>query len=169
MSAGAASFSTSSLTVGAHTITASYSSASGTFAASNGSMVVTIANGVAPAITTPPQSQTITAGQTATLSVVATGTAPLGYQWYTGASPTTTTPVAGATASSFTTPLLTSGTSYWVRVSNGFGTANSATATITVVVGPTTLLTPVNNGTPLQPVAFDWTDAIGDVVRDSGG
>ena len=36
---------------------------------------------VAPSITTQPLSQTITAGQTATFSVTAAGTAPLSYQW----------------------------------------------------------------------------------------
>src|SRR4029077_9586998 len=36
---------------------------------------------VAPTITTQPVSQTVTAGQTATFTVVATGTAPLSYQW----------------------------------------------------------------------------------------
>src|SRR5713101_6604995 len=36
---------------------------------------------VAPAITTQPGNQTVTAGQTATFAVVAGGTAPLAYQW----------------------------------------------------------------------------------------
>src|SRR5206468_3389612 len=36
---------------------------------------------VAPAITTQPANQTVTAGQTATFSVAASGTAPLSYQW----------------------------------------------------------------------------------------
>ena len=36
---------------------------------------------VAPSITTQPANQTVTAGQTATFSVVASGTAPLSYQW----------------------------------------------------------------------------------------
>ena len=36
---------------------------------------------VAPSITTQPGSQSVTAGQTATFSVAATGTAPLSYQW----------------------------------------------------------------------------------------
>ena len=59
----------------------------------------------APSITTQPASQTITSGQTATLTVTASGTAPLSYQWYQGTSGTTTTPV-GANAASFTTPAL---------------------------------------------------------------
>jgi len=85
----------------------------------------------APSISTHPQSQTVPSGQTATLSVVATGTG-LTYQWYAGSSGTTTTPIGGATSSSYTTPALTSTSSYWVRVSNGGGSADSNTATITV-------------------------------------
>jgi uncharacterized protein YkwD len=93
-------------------------------------------SGVAPAITTQPLSQTINAGQTATLTVAATGTAPLGFQWYAGTSGATASPVAGATGSSFTTASLSTTTSYWVRVSNAFGTADSATATIAVTPAP---------------------------------
>src|SRR6185295_1758710 len=89
-----------------------------------------------PSITTQPASQTIGSGQTATLSVVATGTAPLAYQWYIGTSGTTTSPINGATGSSYTTPALTTTTSYWVRVTNASGTANSATATITIATAP---------------------------------
>src|SRR5213078_892582 len=71
------------------------------------SATATISIATAPTITTQPVSQTIASGATATLNVVATGTAPLAYQWYQGVSGTTTTPIAGATASSFTTPALT--------------------------------------------------------------
>jgi len=87
---------------------------------------------VAPSITTHPESRSITSGQTATLSVQATGTAPLGYQWFVGTTGSTSSPVSGAISASFTTPVLTQTTSYWVRVSNSAGTADSATATITV-------------------------------------
>ena len=38
-------------------------------------------------------------GQAATFTVAANGTAPLSYQWQKGA-----TPIAGATAASYTTP-----------------------------------------------------------------
>ena len=86
----------------------------------------------APSITAQPQSQSIHSGQTATLSVTATGTAPLNYLWYQGASGDTTQPV-GYYPSSFTTPTLTATTSYWVRVFNACGqAADSATATVTV-------------------------------------
>jgi hypothetical protein len=85
-----------------------------------------------PSVTVQPQSQLVAWGDAANLSVTATGAEPLTYQWYVGASGTTTNPVAGATGSSYTTPALVSTTSYWVRVSNAFGTADSTTATITV-------------------------------------
>ena len=89
--------------------------------------------GVAPSITLQPQDQTINSGQTATLVFAASGTSPLSYQWYVGPSGATSSPVAGATSPSFTTPALTATTSYWVRVSNPFGAASSSTATVTVI------------------------------------
>ena len=83
-------------------------------------------------MTAQPLSQTISSGQSGTVAVGASGTAPLSYQWYIGASGATAVPVTGATAASYTTPALTTTTPYWVRVSNAAGTADSATATITV-------------------------------------
>jgi hypothetical protein len=99
----------------------------------DGAAWVFVATGgcTSPSITTQPQSQSIQSGHTATLSVSATGTASLSYQWYQGASGGTSSPV-GTNASSFTTPALTATTSYWVRVSNACGNADSAAAMITV-------------------------------------
>jgi uncharacterized repeat protein (TIGR03803 family) len=98
---------------------------------------------VTPTITTQPLSQAIASGQTATLSVMASGDG-LSYQWYVGTTGTATNPIAGATASSYTTPALTSTTSYWVRVSNSAGTADSNSATITVMgaFAPVTVFRP---------------------------
>lgn len=84
------------------------------------------------AITSHPQGKTIASGATTTLTVTATGSAPLRYQWYQGTSGTTTSPVTGATSATFTTPALGSTTSYWVKVSNACGFVGSATATVTV-------------------------------------
>jgi uncharacterized protein YkwD len=94
--------------------------------------------GVAPAIAQQPQSQSVTSGQSVTLAVSSSGTAPLGYQWYVGPSGSTSAPIGGATAPSMTTPSLTTTTSYWVRVSNAYGTADSVTATVTVTPDPST-------------------------------
>ncbi|HYS53863.1 MAG TPA: SBBP repeat-containing protein [Thermoanaerobaculia bacterium] len=87
---------------------------------------------VPPTITSHPQSQTIAFGQMATMSVSATGPGPISYQWYVGASGTTSNPIGGATSSSYTTPALTNTTRYWVRVSNAADSADSYTATISV-------------------------------------
>ncbi len=84
-----------------------------------------------PVITSQPASTEIASGQTTTLQVTATG-AGLTYQWYAGPSGTTTSPVAGETSASFTTPALGSTTKYWVRVTGDSGYVNSATATVTV-------------------------------------
>src|SRR5260370_1040691 len=88
----------------------------------------------APTITTQPTNQTVTAGQTATFTVVAAGTAPLAYQWQkSGVS------IAGATSSSYTTPVTTtsdSGSTFAVVVTNAAGTVTSAAATLTVNPAP---------------------------------
>ncbi|MDM0116386.1 SBBP repeat-containing protein [Variovorax sp. J22R133] len=89
---------------------------------------------VAPAVTTPPANASVTAGQTATFSVVASGTAPLGYQWQRNNAN-----IAGATSASYTTPvtgLADNGAAYRVVVSNSAGSATSASATLSVVAAP---------------------------------
>jgi hypothetical protein len=103
---------------------------------------------VAPTITTQPVNQTVTAGQTATFSVVAGGTAPLSYQWQQNG-----VNIAGATASSYTTPVTTtanSGSTFDVVVSNTAGNAASAKATLTVnpalVAGIQLSSNPINFG-----------------------
>ena len=96
------------------------------------SATVTVTAAVAAVIGTQPSAQTIFSGTTSTLTVSATASAPLSYQWYQGTSGTTTTSV-GTGAASFTTPSLTSTTSYWVRVTSNGVSVDSATAVVTVV------------------------------------
>jgi formylglycine-generating enzyme required for sulfatase activity len=84
-----------------------------------------------PVITTQPAGKTIAAGSTVDLSVTASGSAPLSYQWYEGASGNTTKPV-GTNSATFRTPALTVATTYWVRVTNPCGQADSATATVSI-------------------------------------
>lgn len=122
----------------------------------------------APSITTQPQSQTIAAGQTASLSVVATGGAPLSYQWYAGDSGATASPIDGATASSYTTPALAAGSyRYWVRVSNSVGSADSQTATLTVTASPpVTLISQVQGNGPVSPLVGQSVTVEARVVGD---
>ena len=91
---------------------------------------VTIAT-TAPSITTQPASTAIPSGSSATLTVGVSGSSP-SIQWFRGNAGVTTNPVSGATSTTFTTPTLTTTTSYWVRASNAVGTASSNTAVITV-------------------------------------
>src|SRR5207302_647314 len=84
----------------------------------------------APSITTQPASQTVTVGQTATFSVVATGTAPLSYQWMKNG-----TAISGGTSLSYTAPATTSadnGSQFTAVVSNTAGSVTSNAATLTV-------------------------------------
>ncbi len=86
----------------------------------------------APQITAQPSGQTVPADQTATFSVVATGTAPLSYQWSRDGSS-----ITGATASSYTTPAAQrsdSGASFTVKLNpgNASGEASSSVAKLTV-------------------------------------
>src|SRR5437870_3126371 len=102
---------------------------------------------VAPTITTPPGNQTVTAGQTASFTVVAAGTAPLGYQWQkNGVS------IAGATAASYTTPATTtadSAATFRVVVTNTAGTVTSRALARSVNAAPVapTITTPPGNQT----------------------
>jgi hypothetical protein len=83
-----------------------------------------------PAITSQPSNETVTVGQTATFTVIATGTAPLSYQWKKGG-----TNISGATSASYTTPATTSsdnGSQFQVTVSNSLGNISSNTVTLTV-------------------------------------
>jgi hypothetical protein len=99
---------------------------------------------IAPIILTPPSSQTVSVGQSVTLSVVVTGTPPFTYQWkQNGAN------IPGTTASSFVLAQaqLSDGGGYSVAVTNAVGTVTSLTATLTVTpaaTAPTLLQGPVS-------------------------
>ena len=91
----------------------------------------------APSITTQPASKTVIAGQTATFSVAASGTAPLAYQWNKGGAA-----ISGANSSSYTTPATAtsdSGSQFTVTVTNSVGKATSNPATLTVSAATMTL------------------------------
>jgi uncharacterized repeat protein (TIGR01451 family) len=112
--------------------------------ANAGSYIVTVSNQVGhaqsipatltvlqpPSISQHPASATNTAGSTAVFSVIATGTAPLAYQWYFNDSP-----VADATGASLTLNNVqrTNGGNYQVVVTNPAGAVTSAVAVLTVL------------------------------------
>jgi PQQ enzyme repeat len=83
-----------------------------------------------PAITTQPVDATAKAGSTATFTVVATGQAPLSYQWFVFAKP-----IKGATSSSYTTAALAASDNnsfYYVLVTNSIGSIESDEVLLTV-------------------------------------
>lgn len=86
----------------------------------------------APTITKGPVDASVTAGMSATLSVEATGTAPLTYQWYKDGAP-----VGPNMASYLLTQIMpaTAG-SYTVKVTNGAGSVTSAPAVLAVSSAP---------------------------------
>src|SRR6267154_163951 len=92
------------------------------------SSVVTLtvnAAAVAPTITTQPVGMTVTAGQTATFTVRASGTAPLSYQWQKNG-----VNISGATVASYTTPVTTTGDSGSTLDEVGSKTKGSMTSSV---------------------------------------
>lgn len=128
---------------------------------------VTSSTLAAPVITTPPATTTASAGQTASFSVQASGNPAPSYQWLKNG-----TPISGATAAVYTTPVLAasdSGAQFSVRVSNSQGDVTSTAATLTV-------LNPANdteraNLMRLLGTASLWLEAIGaplEIADDQG-
>jgi sulfatase modifying factor 1 len=105
-------------------------------------------SGPYPFVQQAPASQGVLPGETAFLNVVATGEAPLEYQWYRGASGDTSSPVVGATEMEFTTPAIDEQVSYWVRVSNALSVVDSGAAIITPRRNPPLTIETVLVGNP---------------------
>lgn len=107
------------------------------------------ANDLPAAIQSPPQSISVTAGETATFSVVASGTAPLNYQWQKNGAD------VGSSLPSYTTPASTledNGATFAVVVSNSVSSVTSAAATLTVSA------TPVAPTITTQPASITVTE-----------
>lgn len=83
----------------------------------------------APFIVSNPVSQTVAPGAAVTFSVVATGTAPLSYQWYFNGAP-----ISGANSASYTINGVTPSNVglYSVIVTNSVGSTPSSTASLAV-------------------------------------
>jgi hypothetical protein len=108
------------------------SNTAGSMTSATATLTVTSAP-VAPNITTQPASQTVSAGQAATFAVVATGTAPLTYQWQKNSV------IVGSNSNMYTTPPTTiadNNSQIFVKVSNAAGSKTSTTATLKVIPPP---------------------------------
>ena len=113
-------------------VTVVLTTASGTATMPNAYTYVT--NATAPIITSQPASVTVNPNQTATFTVVATGTPAPTYQWQrNGAN------INGATAASYTTPVLTAadhGATFRCQVTNIAGSVTSVAANLSVNAAP---------------------------------
>ena len=88
----------------------------------------------APTITTPPTNQSVTAGNTATFTVAASGE-NLSYQWQQNTNGSAWTDITGETNATYTiatTTMNINGTQYRCVVSNSAGSVTSNAATLTV-------------------------------------
>jgi hypothetical protein len=113
--------------------------------------------GVGVTITVPPQSQVANAGATVSFSVTATGTGQLSYQWrFNGAS------IPGATSSTLTLNFVGAGNSgpYSVVVSNAYGSATSAAATLAVITDGANGKTPTQVPMPAAPPKTTGIDSL---------
>ncbi len=92
-------------------------------------LAFTSVGGTLPSITTQPASATVNAGASVSFSVVATGTAPLTYQWQLGGAA-----INGATGDTYSISNVAASQagSYSVVVTNAAGSVTSNTATLTV-------------------------------------
>ncbi|MDT9002217.1 M4 family metallopeptidase [Paucibacter sp. APW11] len=109
--------------------------AKGSVTSANATLTVKSSDATVPVITSQPASVTVNAGSPATFSVSATSSSAMSYQWRKNGSS-----IAGATASSYTTPATTTadnGANFSVIVSNANGSTTSANATLTVNGGGT--------------------------------
>lgn len=113
----------------------------------NGSVgKISYPNSQPPAVTSQPASLTVPVGASATFNVSASGSTPLGYQWQrNGAN------ISGATSPSYTlnnAQFSDTGAQFRAVVANGFGSANSNAATLTVTTNtaPTVSITAPSAG-----------------------
>jgi outer membrane protein assembly factor BamB len=95
----------------------------------------------APQITTQPANETVSVGQAASFKVIASGTAPLQYEWRKNGSA-----IAGAASSTYITAATVSGdngSTFTVVITNAAGsvTSNAAMLTVTAAAAGTDVLT----------------------------
>lgn len=111
-----------------------------------------------PLIASPPTGATVLAGRTATFSVGAQGTPPLGYQWQFNGNP-----IAGATNATFqlTNAQASNIGGYTVVVSNGYGATNASASLNVTPSGPFMVTAPASLVLPANATARFSVTAIG--------
>ncbi len=133
----------------------------GSVTSSNAVLLVT---NIPPTITVQPTNQTVGVGTTATLAVVATGTAPLHYQWQTnGVNLANGGSISGATNAILTISTVTTnnGGNYSVIITNPGGSVTSSNAVLTVLAAPVITVQPTNQTIAVGITATFAVTAIG--------
>jgi hypothetical protein len=114
--------------------------------------VLTVPQCTLPVIVTQPSNVTLTAGETFSVAVIATGATS--YQWFRASSGDPSNPVSGATGPVFTSSITNVGpTPFWVRITNECGSTNSNTVTVTTQCGPRV---PLISAPPIAPSASSY-------------
>ena len=102
-----------------------------------------------PEILQQPAPRTVLAGKTAAFSAMVAGAGPLNYQWYQ--NPNTLLPLASnATLPVANVSLGKSGSSYFLVVTNAFGSVTSTVAPLTVLPPPQLVARPLAHGFQLS-------------------
>jgi uncharacterized delta-60 repeat protein len=127
--------------------------AAGTTISSNAALIVL----TPPTIMIQPQSQTVTQGQTLSLSVAASGTAPLSYRWFLNNNPV---PSAWSSTLTISNPQNADMGGYYVVVSNSYGVVTSSVASATLQAWVAT----VPAGSSSDNLAATALDSAGNIV-----
>jgi hypothetical protein len=173
------SFTTGAVTAGdnGQTFKVTVSNSAGSVTSNPATLSVTSAS-TKPSITTQPANQSVAVNSTATFSVVASGTAPLTYQWIQG-----TTNIPNSNSPSFTTAAVTAGDNgqtFKVTVSNSAGSVTSNPATLTVVSPPAITTQPANQSVAVNatatftvvasgtaPLTYQWIQGTTDIPNSN--
>ncbi len=156
---GTATLTVNTLAPGPHFMSAAYAGDAGNQPSTALSITQTIS--VAPAITTQPTSQTVSAGQSATFTAAASGNPAPSVQWQIsidgGGSFSDLTGATSATLS-FSTTAGQNGYEYRAVFTNGADTATSNAVTLTVGNPPPVIIPPTSppsgaGATPIPPTA----------------
>ena len=130
------------------------SNAPGSVKSTNATLYV----GVPPAMVVQPTNEAVVVGSTATLSVVASGTSPLAYQWLFNGLILTNATNSDLVISN---AQVSDSGRYRANVSNPFGSARSITVTLQVGVPPVIIAQPTNLTVPPGAMASFTVGATG--------
>jgi hypothetical protein len=120
---------------------------------------------LAPSITSQPASQAVQLGQSATFTVIATGTPTIVYQWTRNGSA-----ITGANGAAYTTPATTSGddgSTYGVIVTNLAGSVSSSQAVLSINSG-SGQLTASTNTVDFGNVGVDASSRVSITLTNNG-